>query len=201
MLLHLLGVGTTGAIVVGASVGAIVGDEEGATDGCSDVAILGLADGASVVTLVTVIVGLSVGSETEIVGSNVGEAIGETVGEFVGTGTGGGVAAGGSVPTAFSMAWPTEIQTVIRLSSINGEFSGSKSIAASAPTQQFGVWKMIEQKQAPYTKFVTSEKGRSVKLSTKIAPLLSLAMNRKYSSSDKARSLLMSLSYMLSTQS
>ena len=153
--LAVITVGVAEAIVVGAAdpstLGAaeanIDGEADPITVGAAEPIIVGEADGKAVgatVAFVSCGVGAMVGAGTGAdEGAKEGDADGAAVtGALVGAGTGGGGMGAfvGAGPTSASMASPTDLQMVTRLSSMNGDTSGSISMRASGPTQQFGIW-------------------------------------------------------------
>ncbi len=138
-------------------VGVAVGTRVGDSDGSKDVKFVGLEVGAVDGSMLEgAMVGLSVGvlegsSVGEFEGDNVegarvittdGCVEGSTAGDIVGLSVGGKVATGedgDDDPSSMEIASSTFWHSVIRLPVINGDDSTFKSIAASRPTQQFGV--------------------------------------------------------------
>ena len=84
-------------------------------------------------------------------GKKVGDSEGSSVGENDGLPVLGfvGERVGENVPIMLRIATSVVLHIVTRLSSIAGDLSGSISIAASEPTQQFGIFDTSEQKQDP----------------------------------------------------
>jgi hypothetical protein len=223
-------VGSSVGVEVGASEGdsdgsievtlvwLVVGVIEGVVDVAFDGMVVGVVDGSMLTGAMDGVPVGAVSSDGELVGDDVtGDTVtttdgcadssveGGKVGEVVGS-PGGTVAVGATVadgandPISVAIASSTFLHIVMRLSAMKGEFSTSKEIAASFPTQQFGVNVAIEQKHAPYTKLLMREKGRSEYAAASIAPLERKLMKYVYSSSEIAESRFKSLAKSSSTQ-